>query len=305
MPSRTFISKTYPPSFSEDGPPDESISRFEVGDLEKRIESWSNDMQGGISSGRMVKSVKLNAVKSTALSLNGDYLTGTSLWQVTDNLSLSGREITATTTGGISRGILGADITIGPSASDTALNIAAYFESKLGITASTSTDTVTFKATSSSHPIGGMVSVNETGGFNPTPAVPNLSRVLPIFHFVSAGEHSKYRRDDYIRALSRTTSSLLAGRMKVLGVSAPFNSIIVDKFSPGMLGDESLMAEEDTPIPGRIPASGGGSNWVLAKSSSPGPVWEESSLGPNLKRVSSSSIYLRTENDMTADFWVW
>ena len=72
-----------------------------------------------------------------------------------------------------------------------------------------------------------------------------------------------------------------------------------------MLGDESLMAEEDTPIPGRIPASGGGSNWVLAKSSSPGPVWEESSLGPNLKRVSSSSIYLRTENDMTADFWVW
>ena len=309
MPSKRFTARSYPFKYEDDAKSEpEGATRDDLSDLEGRIRDWSQTMEKGISSGYFLSGVSLLAVGQSPLVSNGKYLTGSSVWKVTDNADLTGATITAISTGGISSGILGTDIAIAGTAAGTATNVIAYFLGRLGVMAATvggTAEAVDFRADQNSHPIGGLISVDRPCGFSPVPDVPNAVWMSNVIQFIDAGIAATFRKDDYIRAAPFASKSLLDGRMKVLSIDLVTNSIIVDNLLPGMMGNESLYEEKDNPVSLRFSPVEDKYNYTVCKSSAPSIVWAESSLGPNVKRGTAKTIYLRTSIDATVDLWIW
>ena len=309
MSRRRFIARSYPLKYSDDGTPGpENATRGDVSDLDDRVRNWSQQVEGGIAAGTLVKNVSLVSINSPALS-DSNYLTGSSVWEVTDNTNLTGHTVTVTVTGGTSSGVFGTDITVAGTAAGTAANIIAYFLARAGVQASSvsgSTTKVDFRAGVNSHPVGSFVSIDTPCGFTPEPNTPYAVWYDYLITFLTAGTSAKFRLNDYVRAAPFSSLNFLDGRMKVVNIDTALNTITVDRFLPGMIGNESLLAEKDNAIiPGVPPSSSPHYRWSLSRASAPGSIWEETSIGPNVNQARTSTLYLRTERDMTADIWVW
>tara|TARA_R110000824_G_scaffold177477_1_gene356867 strand:+ start:195 stop:1118 length:924 start_codon:yes stop_codon:yes gene_type:complete len=302
-----FTTRAYPIKFDPTKPPDDpslhSATTEEVSDLEVRVSDWTKQLSTGPSGGKMYSDVILNPVAAPYIT-GADHTTGSAIWEINDNSSLTGVKITVTTTGGISSGVLGTDIPIAATAALTNVNIATYFNGKMGVTAApiAGTDKIDFRAFQLFAPVGSLVSVDFSAGFGPSPDLGD-TWVIPKFSFYTGGTAAKFREGDYIRASHDSEGDkLVEGRMKVLSVDTVANEITLDHLPVGLSGGDYFWAEHDNAIALSRPTEP--TYWQIASYSGPSSIWVPSVTGRGVGR-SPSNLYLRTTRKTTVDIWVW
>ena len=300
-----FIKKTYSSPVTD--------ASGDLNELEQRVKNWSDKIDQGIVSGRLIKDVKLSAVGSQGMHLSQVELIGETVWEVKDNtVAAAGVKITVMTMGGFYQGTLGSSITVGGSATATATNIASFFNTTAGLQVTSDGAQVTFVCQQYAAPFGTIVYSDKPAnlGFTPVAGV-NYTNWLNFFiRFATSSQHSKFKVGQVLRVArsprdseegSQTEPILRPGKMVVTKVDSVNNKIELDTFIEGIKGTDYLYEEIDNGVPIPIPSRPEGYNYMVVRNNSPSKIW----VSDKCDKKKSNTLFLRTDMDCTVDLWVW